>query len=364
MKIVVDAMGGDHAPGVVVEGAVLAAREFGVEIVLVGREADIQRELARHNTAGLTLSIVHASEVVEMDDHINAVRAKKDNSMSVGLRFIKERKADAFVSAGNSGAVMAAALLGVGRIRGIDRPALASIFPASKTPAILIDLGANSDPTPQNLVQFAMMGSLYAERVLGLPKPRVAIVSNGEEPEKGNERVKATYPLLQASGLNFIGSLEGKDIPKGFTDVIVTDGFTGNVILKLTEGLVSFLAKTLKEMLTQGLLNKIGLILMIPGLILMLPGLLFLLPAVQRLRKRMDYRELGAAPLLGVNGVVLIAHGRSDAKAIYGAIRSTIRATEGQLVSAIEAGLVEAQQRAAANPPTAPAPAETSTPSK
>ena len=209
----------------------------------VGREDDVQRELARHNTDGLSISVVHASEVVEMDDHVNAVRAKKDNSMSVGMRLIKEGKADAFMSAGNSGAVMAAALFGVGRIRGIDRPALASIFPASKTPTILVDLGANTDPTPQNLVQFAMMGSIYAERVLGLSKPRVAIVSNGEEAEKGSERVKAAYPLLQASGLNFIGNVEGKDIPKGMADVIVTDGFTGNVILKLTEGLVSFLAK-------------------------------------------------------------------------------------------------------------------------
>jgi glycerol-3-phosphate acyltransferase PlsX len=347
MKIVVDAMGGDHAPGVVVEGSVLAAREFGVEIILVGRQAEIQRELARQKTAGLLISIVHASEVVEMDEHVSAVRAKKDNSMSVGMRLLKEGKADAFMSAGNSGAVMAAALFGVGRIRGIDRPALASSYPASKTPAILVDLGANTDPTPQNLVQFAMMGSLYAKIALGLDTPRVAIVSNGEEPEKGNESVKAVYPLLQNTNLNFIGSVEGKDIPKGVTDVIVTDGFTGNVIIKLSEGLISFLLSYIKATVTSGLLNKIGLLLMIPGLILMLPGLLFLLPSLQRLRKRVDYRELGAAPLLGVDGVVLIAHGRSDAKAIYGAIRSTIRAAEGRIVDAIKAGLVEAEQRAA-----------------
>jgi glycerol-3-phosphate acyltransferase PlsX len=352
MKIVVDAMGGDHAPTVVVDGAVQAAREFGVEIVLVGREDDVRRELARHNTSGLTLSVVHASEVVEMDDHVNAVRAKKDNSMSTGMRLLKEGKADAFMSAGNSGAAMAAALFGLGRIRGIDRPALASIFPASKTPVILIDLGANTDPTPQNLVQFAMMGSVYAERVLGQSQPRVAIVSNGEEAEKGSERVKAAYPLLQASGLNFIGNVEGKDIPKGLADVIVTDGFTGNVIIKLTEGLVSFMAKTLKDSLTGGILNKIGLVLMIPGLILMLPGMLFLLPAVQRLRKRVDYRELGAAPLLGVDGVVLIAHGRSDATAIRGAIRSTIRAAEGHIVEAIKSNLGEAQQRASNGGPS------------
>lgn len=347
MKIVVDAMGGDHAPGVVVEGSVMAAREFGVEIILVGREADIQRELARHKTDGLSISVVHASEVVEMDEHVNAVRAKRDNSMSVGMRLLKDGKADAFMSAGNSGAVMAAALFGVGRIRGIDRPALASIFPASRTPAIIVDLGANTDPTPQNLVQFAMMGSLYAKIALGLAKPRVAIVSNGEEVEKGNELVKATTPLLKNSGLNFIGSVEGKDIPKGVTDVIVTDGFTGNVIIKLSEGLVSFLFKYIKDTLTGGLLNKVGLVLMIPGAILMLPGMLFLLPSLQRLRKRVDYRELGAAPLLGVDGVVLIAHGRSDAKAVYGAIRSTIRAAEGRIVDAIKAGLVEAEQRAA-----------------
>ncbi len=346
MKIVVDAMGGDHAPAVVVEGAVQAAREFGVDIVLVGREADVQRELAKHNTAGLKLSVVHASEVVEMDDHVNAVRAKKDNSLSVGMRLIKEGQADAFMSAGNSGAVMAAALFGVGRIRGIDRPALASIYPASKSPTILIDLGANTDPTPENLLQFAMMGHVYAERVMGLSKPRIAIVSNGEEPEKGNERVKAVYPLLQESGLNFIGNVEGKDVPKGLAEVIVTDGFTGNVIIKLTEGLVSFLARSLKDSLTSGVLNKIGLVLMIPGFILMLPGMVFLLPAIMRLRKRVDYRELGAAPLLGVDGVVLIAHGRSDAKAIRGAIRSAKLAAEGQIVEAIKRNLSETQRRA------------------
>ena len=355
MKIVVDAMGGDHAPAVVVEGAVLAAREFGVEIILIGREEDVRRELARHTTAGLAISVVHASEVVEMDDHVSAVRAKKDNSLNVGMRLMKEGQADAFMSAGNSGAVMAAALFGVGRIRGIDRPALASIFPASKTPAILIDLGANTDPTPQNLRQFAMMGSIYAERALGVSKPRVAIVSNGEEAEKGSERVKAAFPLLQASGLNFIGSIEGKDIPWGLADVIVTDGFTGNVIIKLTEGLVSFLVRTVKDSLTGGVLNKIGLVLMIPGLILMLPGTLFLLPAVQRLRKRVDYRELGAAPLLGVDGVVLIAHGRSDAAAIRGAIRSTIRAAEGRIVEAIKGNLSESRPPTSSGSPSAQA---------
>lgn len=230
MKIVVDAMGGDYAPGVVVEGAVMAAREFNVEIVLVGREATIQQELARYKAAGLSISIVPASEVVEMDDHVNAVRAKRDNSMSVGLRLLKQGQADAFISAGNSGAVMVAALLGVGRIRGIDRPALCSVFPASQNPMVLIDLGANTDPEPGNLVQFAMMASVYAERVLGVPRPRVGLVSSGEEDEKGSQLVRQAFLLLKDSSLNFVGSVEGKDIPKGKVDVVVTDGFTGNVL--------------------------------------------------------------------------------------------------------------------------------------
>ena len=347
MKIAVDAMGGDYAPGVVVEGSVLAAREFGTEIILVGREDDIQRELARHNVAGLSITIVHASEVIEMHEHTMAVKEKKDNSLSVGMRLLKEGKADAFMSAGNSGAVMAAALFGLGRIRGIDRPALCSMYPASITPTILIDLGANTDPKPLNLLQNAIMGSLYARIALGLPNPRVGIVSNGEEADKGSLLVRDTYTMLKGSNLNFIGNVEGKDIPQGAADVIVTDGFTGNVIVKLTEGIVSFLGKFLKESLTRGLLNKVGLFLMIPGFVLMLPGLLFLWPAIWRLRKRVDYRELGAAPLLGVDGVVLIAHGRSDARAIRGAIRSTIRAVEGSIVDAIKADLAEQAARTA-----------------
>jgi phosphate acyltransferase len=350
MKIVVDAMGGDHAPGVVVEGSVMAAREFGIEIILVGRADDIQRELARHSTEGLAISIVSASEVIEMHEHTLAVKEKKDNSLSVGMRLIKDGKADAFMSAGNSGAVMAAALFGVGRIRGIDRPALCTQYPASLKPAVLIDLGANADPKPQNLLQNALMGSLYAECVLGIQKPRVAIVSNGEEADKGSMLVRDTYKLLQSSSLNFVGNVEGKDIPKGVTDVIVTDGFTGNVIVKLTEGIVSFLVKFLKQSLTGGLLNKIGLALLIPGAILMLPGIVLLLPSIGRLRKRMDYREYGAAPLLGVDGVVLIAHGRSDARAIRGAIRSTRQAVEGNIVNAIKAGLAAAAAASTTSP--------------
>lgn len=342
MKIVVDAMGGDHAPGVVIDGSVRAARDFGVEIILVGREADIRRELTRHSIGSLPVSIVNADEVIEMHEHTMAVKEKKDNSLSVGMRLLKEGKADAFMSAGNSGAVMAAALFGVGRIRGIDRPALCTRYPASLKPTILLDLGANTDPKPQNLMQNAMMGSLYAERVLGITQPRVAIVSNGEEADKGSMLVRDTYKLLQDTPLNFIGNIEGKDIPKGGADVVVTDGFTGNVIVKLTEGIVSFLTKFLKRELTGGPLSKIGLVLLIPGAILMLPGLLLLSPNFLRIRKQIDYREYGAAPLLGVDGVVLIAHGRSDARAIWGAIRSTKQAVDGDIVNAIKAGLTAA----------------------
>lgn len=341
MKIVVDAMGGDHAPGVVIEGAVRAARDFGVDIILVGREDAIRAELAKHRTEGLNLSVVPATEVIEMHEHTLAVKEKKDNSMSVGLRLLKDGQADAFMSAGNSGAVMAAALFGLGRIRGIDRPALCTQYPAAVRPTVLLDLGANTDPKPQNLVQNALMGSLYAERVLGIQRPRVGLVSNGEEADKGSMLVRDTYKLLQDSPLNFVGNVEGKDVPKGAADVVVTDGFTGNVMLKLTEGIVSFIGKFLKDSLLGSTLNKIGLILMIPGAVLMLPGLLLLVPALRRLRKRMDYREYGAAPLLGVNGVVLIAHGRSDARAIWGAIRSTKNAVDGRIVEAIKAGLAE-----------------------
>lgn len=344
-KIVLDAMGGDHAPGVVIDGAVQAARELDVEVVLVGREDDIRRELARHDTAGLKLSVVHASEVVEMDEHVDAVKRKGDASIRVGMRLVRAGEADAFVSAGNSGAVMASAIFDVRRIRGIKRPALAVVYPAAPTPALLIDNGANTDPTPENLVQFAQMGSIYAERLMGIANPRVAIVSNGEEPDKGNRLVRETFPLLQASGVNFVGNAEGKDVCKGIADVIVTDGFTGNVMIKLSEGLASFLARYIKRELTGGVRGKLALALMTPGLILALPGLLLMLPALRRIARRMDYAEYGGAPLLGVDGVVIIAHGRSNARAIKNAVRVAAESVEADLVGVIKQG-VQKQQNA------------------
>jgi glycerol-3-phosphate acyltransferase PlsX len=343
MKIVLDAMGGDHAPGVVIDGAVLAAREYsGVEIVLVGREEAIQAELARYDTTDLKFSVVHASEVVEMEEHTEAVKRKPDSSMVVGMRLVRDGEADAFVSAGNSGAVMAAAILrgiGVGRIRGIRRPALGSYYPAAPKPMLLLDIGAQTDCKTEYLLQFAQMGAVYAERVMGISNPRVGIVSNGEEADKGNMLVRDTYPLLQASGLNFVGNVEGKDVTRGMADVVVTDGFTGNVMVKLTEGLVSFLAKYLIGELTGSGLGKLGLVLMVPGLVLALPGLLLLAPALKRVARRMDYAEYGGAPLLGVDGVVVIAHGRSNAKAIKNAVRQAKLAVEGDMIAAIKDGL-------------------------
>lgn len=346
MKIVLDAMGGDHAPGVVIDGAVMAAREFGpsgVEIILVGREPDIQRELARHTISGLPISIVHASEVIEMEEHTMAVKEKKDSSMVVGVRLVKEGKADAFVTAGNSGGAMAAALFGLGRIRGIDRPALITVYPAAPNPCVLIDMGANTDPKLENLVQNALMGAVYAERVMGIARPRVGLVSNGEEADKGSALVRDAYKVLAASNLNFVGNVEGKDIGRGLADVVVSDGFVGNVIVKLSEGLVSFLVRYLKREFTGGLLNKIALVLMIPGLILMLPGLALLYPAVRRVARRMDYAEYGGALLLGVNGITVIGHGRSNAKAIKNAVRVAIRCVEGGVLDSIKQGLADLQ---------------------
>jgi len=339
MRIVVDAMGGDHAPGTVVHGAVQAARDFGVEIILTGKEDVIRAELAKHHTAGVSIRIVHASEVIEMHEHTLAVKEKKDNSMSVGIRLVKAGEADAFVTAGNTGGALAAALFTLGRIRGIDRPALCSVFPASVTPAVLIDIGANTDPKPENLVQNAIMGSLYAEYVLGIQRPRVGIVSNGEEEDKGSSVVRDAFKLLKTAPIHFVGNLEGRDIPKGKANVIVTDGFTGNVIVKYTEGIVSFLLKFIRRQLTAGPLAKAGLVLLIPGLILMLPGLLALVPNVRRLRKRVDHRELGAALLCGVDGIVLVGHGGSDALAVRNAIRTAMRVVEGCIVERIKDSL-------------------------
>ncbi len=329
MKIVVDAMGGDHAPSVVVDGAVQAARDLDLEIVLVGQRGVVTAELERYDTAGLALSVQHASEVIDMDEHnpAAAVKAKKDSSMVVGMDMIRRQQGDAFFTAGHSGGALAAALFRLGRIRGIKRPALSTIFP-SQTPqgyCFLLDIGANADCKPEYLLQFAIMGSVYAERVLGVPNPRVAIVSNGEEEGKGNQLVQETVPLLKTSPLNFVGNAEGKDIPWGVADVVVTDGFTGNVIIKLAEGVSKLLMDILKEELTARSVSKVGALLA--------------RPSFDAVRRRLDYREYGGAPLLGVDGVILVGHGRSDALAIRNAIRMTAQTVENGVLDAIKQGI-------------------------
>jgi len=326
MKIVLDAMGGDHAPPVAVEGGVLAAREYGVEVVLVGREEDARRELARYDTSGLSLPIVHASQVIEMEEHpAAAVKAKKDSSMVVGMDMVKRGEADAFVTMGNSGGALAAALFRLGRIRGIRRPALSTVYPTTTGFCFMLDVGATTDCKPEYLLQFGMMGAVYAERVLGVANPRVGIVSNGEEEGKGSILVQEAYQLLKASPLNFVGNLEGKDIAPGLADVVVTDGFTGNVIVKLSEGLAASLMGIIKDEVKKSLLTTVGALLS--------------KPAFDQVKKRLDYAEYGGAPLLGVNGVVIVGHGRSNAKAVKNAVRVAKRAVEGGMLAAIKEGL-------------------------
>ncbi len=344
MRIALDAMGGDHAPEAAVAGAVQAARAYDLEVILVGDERRLQEELRKHDTSGLRLPIVHASQVIGMEEHTVAVKQKRDASMVVAMRLVKEGQADAFASAGNSGAVMAAALFGLGRIPGVIRPALVTIYPAPPRRYILLDIGANADCKPKYLLQFAVMGATYAEKIHGIPQPRVGIVSNGEEPDKGSMLVRETYPLLKASGLNFVGNIEGKDIHRNLADVIVTDGFTGNVIIKLTEGIISFLGRMLVQQVTGTWRDRIGLLLMVPGLVLTLPGALLMTPTLRRTRRQLDWREIGGAPLLGVNGVVVIGHGRSDAYAVRHMLRQAMAAVEQKLVPAIEEGIQRVAQ--------------------
>jgi len=328
MKIVLDVMGGDYAPQVTVEGGVLAAQELGLEVILVGREEVIRQELGKHDTSGLSLPIVHASQVIEMTDKpAQAVKAKKDSSMVVGMDLVKRGEAQAFISAGNSGGVMVAALFRLGRMKGIQRPALTAILPIPKEPICILDVGANTDCKPFYLLQFAIMGSVYMERVLGIEKPRVGIISTGEEEGKGSQLVLEAYELLKRSGLNFIGNVEGKDVPLGLAQVVVTDGFTGNVMVKLVEGVAGFLGGVIEEEIKRSPLTALG-------------GLLAK-PAFSRVKKRLDYSEYGGGPLLGVDGIVIVAHGRSNAKAIKNAVRLAKQMVEGEILAAVKEGVKE-----------------------
>jgi glycerol-3-phosphate acyltransferase PlsX len=329
MKIVLDAMGGDYAPRVTIHGAVWAARDFGIEVQLVGKPDVIQAELAKHDISGLVLPVIPAGEVIEMDDHnpASSVKAKKDSSMVVGMEMLKQRQTDAFVTMGNTGGALAAALLHLGRIPGIRRPAVSTVYPCASEWGFcfLLDIGANADCKPEYLYQFALMGSIYTERVLGIHNPRVAIVSNGEEEGKGNMLVQDTLPLLKEGPFNFVGNVEGKDIPAGLADVVVTDGFTGNVILKVSEGVAKMLLDAIRTEIKARPLATAGAALA--------------KPAFKAVGKLLDYREFGGAALLGVNGVVIIGHGRSDAYAVRNAIRLARQALESNVIGAIKKGL-------------------------
>jgi glycerol-3-phosphate acyltransferase PlsX len=307
--IAVDAMGGDAAPRAEVEGAILAARELGVRIVLVGIEETVRQELARHKWDGLPIEIVNASEVISMTDSpSHAFRRKKGSSLHVAAQLVRDGKAEALVTAGNTGAAMTIARFVIGTLPSVDRPALAAAFPNMKDKvSIVLDVGANVDSKPEQLEQFAVMGEIYYRAIWGTKKPRVALLSIGEEEMKGNELTREAANLLKQSSLNFVGNVEGRDVFRGNVDVIVCDGFIGNIALKLSEGVVEQIGSMLKKAIKSSLTSQLGYALA--------------KRAFDALRKRTDYSEYGGAPLLGVRGITIIGHGRSNANAIKNAIR-------------------------------------------
>lgn len=328
MRIVVDAMGSDDHPGPDVGGAVLAAREWGDTIVLVGDEPRIRAALAGHETAGLPIEVVHSAQAIGMTESAtDAPRAKPDSSMAVGLGLVQRGEADAFVSAGNTGAILTiATLYTLKRIRGVKRPALTTIFPNLTGRLVAADIGANADVRPEFLLQFAIMASLYAEQVMGIASPRVALLSNGEEAGKGNLLLKEAAALLRASQrLNFIGNVEPKEALAGETDIVIHDGFTGNVFIKSVEAAASMVSKLLEEEIRASLITSLG-------------GLLAK-PAFARVARRTDPFEIGGAPLLGVNGVVIVGHGRSNDVAIMNAVRQARQAVTGGVIEAIREGI-------------------------
>jgi glycerol-3-phosphate acyltransferase PlsX len=363
--IALDAMGSDRAPKPEVEGAIHAARNYGVRVLLVGPEATIKAELDRHPSAArLPLEIVHASEVISMEDKaVQAVRSKRDSSMRVGLRLVREGQAAGFVTAGNTGAAMATAKMVLGALHGVDRPALAAVFPtAPGTAAILLDVGANVDCKPHNLEQFAVMGEIYFRSMFGESKfgetrlgenklgksgfgsarrPRVGLLSIGEEETKGNELTRESFHLLKQLPLNFVGNVEGRDLFNGNVDVIVADGFVGNVALKISEGVANLVRTVLKESLKATITRQVGFMLS--------------RSAFSDFKKRIDHTEYGGAPLLGVKGVCIITHGSSNANAIKNAVRVAAEFSARQINESIERGLAEIRPAPPAEVEVAPA---------
>lgn len=328
MKIIVDAMGGDYAPAEVVKGSIDAARELGLEIVLVGDETRIREELIKYNTDSLAISVHHASEVIEMcETPAVALRKKKDSSINVGTKLVRDGFGDAIVSAGNTGAAMGSSLLNLGRIKGIHRPAIASIIPTLRGVTLLLDVGANAECDPQNLVQFAVMGNIYSNKILGIDNPRVGLLNIGEEETKGKPTYLEAFKLLKDRNLNFIGNVEGREITSGAADVIVCDGFVGNVVLKFGEGLARDLMSMIKIELQKNIFVKIG------------AALVF--SQAKGLKRKIDYAEYGGAPLLGVKGVSIMCHGSSKARAIMNAIRVAKECVEVNVVNCIKESIGE-----------------------
>lgn len=330
-KVVLDAMGSDGAPHPEIDGALAASRDFGIGVILVGQTAIVAPELRRCGWRGdgdRGIELVDAPEVIAMGDPVaTSVRRKKKSSLRIGSKLVMEGRADGFVSAGNTGAAMATAMMVMGTLPGVDRPALAALIPTkSAKPVLLLDVGANSECKPHHLAQFAIMGDAYSRSVLGTTKPSVGLMSIGEEEAKGNDLTKEAFPLLrQISSLNFVGNVEGRDVFSGDVDVIVTDGFTGNVMLKLSEGLTEAMLSMLKRELTQTAVTKAGAMLA--------------RPAFRNIKRRLDYSEYGGAPLLGVSRMVVIGHGGSNARAIRNAIRSVKEFSENRASERIRAGL-------------------------
>ena len=331
MIIAVDAMGGDYAPAEIVKGAAQGSRLHEVDVVLVGDESAIRAHLPAEFARSSAISIRHAAETIGMDEHAAAVRTKRDASVVVAASLVKDGAADAMVSVGNTAAAMVVATLRLGLISGIDRPALAAVFPSRGGATIMLDAGAVVDCSVENLIQFALMGSVYAEKVLSIGNPRVGLLSVGEEKSKGSELVKAAHDELAASAVNFIGNVEGGDLFSDRADVIVTDGFSGNVALKAAEGLVEHAIQLLRDDLRRHPLA------MIP--------LAMLKPTLNRLKKRLDYSEYGGAPLLGLNGVCIIGHGRSNAHAVSNAVRAAKEAVIGGVIPAIRDSLAAQEAR-------------------
>lgn len=329
MRLIVDAFGGDNAPVEIVKGCVMAVKEIGCEICLVGKEDIVKQELSKYDYPGDKISVCHADEVIEACEvPTTAIREKKNSSLIVGLELLKSGEGDGFITAGNTGAYLAGAFRYLGRIKGIKRPALTSFMPTKDGACIVLDVGANADCKPEHLHQFAIMGAAYCEHVLGVENPKVALLNIGAEEAKGNELTKAAHALLkEEKSINFTGNIEARQVPYGDADVVVCDGFAGNVVLKLTEGVAMTFYGMIKNVFMKNTLTKLAAMLVKDGL--------------RQFKKKMDYTEYGGAPLLGIDGVAIKAHGSSNAKAICSAVKSAIKFIEADVNGKIKKNIVE-----------------------